>query len=60
MAYRDLVQQAQDEDVARFSDHLWHQNPMGNERFRAAIEAQLGHSLTPAKGGRPKKQKPET
>ncbi len=59
-AYRDLVQQAQDEDAARFSDHLRHQHPMGNERFRAAIEAQLGRSLTPGKRGRPKKQRPET
>lgn len=59
-AYRDLVQQAQDEDAARFSDHLRHQHPMGNERFRATIEARLGRNLTPRKGGRPKKQKPET
>jgi len=58
-AYRDLVQQAQDEDTARFSDHLRHQHPTGNERFRAAIEAQFGRSLTPGKCGRPKKQEPE-
>lgn len=58
-AYRDLVQQAQNEVAARFSDHLRHQHPMGNERFRAAIKAQLGCGLTPRKGRRPKKQKPE-
>ncbi|MCD9088270.1 transposase [Stenotrophomonas sp. SY1] len=59
-AYRDLVQQACEEDAARFSDHLRHQHPMGNDRFRATIEAQLGRKLTPGKGGRPKKRRPET
>ncbi|WP_449467809.1 transposase [Stenotrophomonas humi] len=59
-AYRELVQQACDEDAARFSDHLRHQHPMGNERFRTAIEAQVGRRLTPGKGGRPRKQKSET
>jgi len=32
---------------------------MGNERFQAAIEAQLSRSLMPGKGGRPEKQAPE-
>ena len=59
-AYRELVQQASDEDTSRFSNHMRHQHPMGSDRFRAAIEAQLGRKLTPGKVGRPKKQKPET
>lgn len=58
--YRDLVQQACDEDAVHFSDHLRHQYPMGNDRFRTAIEAQVGRRLSPGKGGRPKKQRPET
>ena len=58
-AYRELVQQACDEDAARFSDHLRHQHPMGNDRFRAAIEAQVGRKLTPGKAGRPRKPKSE-
>lgn len=58
--YRELVQQACDEDAARFSDHLQHQHPLGNERFRTAIEAQVGRRLTPGKGCRPRKQKSES
>ncbi|WP_318639526.1 transposase [Stenotrophomonas sp. STM01] len=58
-AYRELVQQACDEDASRFSNHMRHRRPMENDRFRAAIEAQLGRKLTPGKVGRPKKQKPE-
>jgi putative transposase len=57
--YRGLVQAACDEDASRFSHHLHRQHPMGNDRFRAAIEAQLGRSVSPRKGGRPKKQRPE-
>ncbi len=58
-AYRELVQQACDEDASRFSNHMRHQRPMGSDRFRAAIEAQLGRKLTPGKVGRPRKQRPE-
>jgi len=38
---------------------LQRQHPYGNDRFHAAIEAQLGRRCGPAKIGRPKKQKPE-
>lgn len=58
--YRELVQQAVAEDAARFAQHLHHQQPMGNDRFRSAIEAQLGRSITPRKAGRPRKQTQET
>ena len=58
-AYRELVQQACDEDASRFSNHMRHQRPMGSDRFRAAIEVQLGRKLTPGKVGRPRKQRPE-
>jgi putative transposase len=52
--YRELVQAACDDDAARFAQHLHHQHPMGNDRFRIAIEAQLGRCVMPRKGGRPK------
>ncbi len=55
-AYRELVQQASVEDASRFRHHLHHQHPMGNDRFRAAIETQLGRTVTLQKVGRPKKQ----
>lgn len=58
--YRDMVQAACDEDTSRFSHHLHHQHPMGNDRFQATIEAQPGRSVSPRKGGRPKKQRPES
>lgn len=54
-AYRNLVRQASD-DASDFREHLRHQQPMGNDRFRAAIEAQIGRSLIPGKSGRPRKQ----
>lgn len=57
-AYRKFVQGANDEDIASFRDHLNRQQPMGNDRFRAAIEAQFGRSLTPGKSGRPRKAGP--
>ncbi|MGV8960050.1 MAG: transposase [Stenotrophomonas sp.] len=56
---RELVQQACAEDASRFSHHLHHRHPMGNDRFRATIEAQLGRATSPGKGGRPKKKRPE-
>ena len=57
--YRELVQAACDDDARRFAHHLHHQHPMGNDRFRAAIEAQLGRCVVPRKGGRPKAKGPE-
>jgi len=54
------VQQATAEDASRFAQHLHHQQPMGNDRFRSAIEAQLGRSIIPRKAGRPRKQTQET
>lgn len=57
--YRDLVQVVCDEDTIRFAHHLHHQHPMGNDRFRAAIEAQLGRCVVPRKGGRPRTTGPE-
>ena len=38
---------------------LQRQHPYGSDRFRAAIEAQLGRRCGPAKIGRPKKQRPD-
>jgi putative transposase len=38
---------------------LQRQHPYGSDRFRAAIEVQLGRRCGPAKIGRPKKQRPE-
>ncbi|WP_305805921.1 transposase [Stenotrophomonas sp. YIM B06876] len=58
-AARERLQQASAEDASRFAHHLHHQQPMGNDRFRAAIEAQLGRSITPRKVGRPRKQSQE-
>ncbi len=55
--YREWAQHACEEDATRFSSHLHHQHPMGNDRFKAAIEAQVGRRLAPSKGGRPKQQK---
>ncbi|UGB37236.1 hypothetical protein [Frateuria soli] len=55
-AYRELVKQAiPDDDLAAIRLHLQRQHALGNERFRAAIEAQLGRSAGPAKIGRPRK-----
>ena len=38
---------------------LQRQHPNGSDRFRAAIDAQLGRRCGPTKIGRPKKQRPE-
>ena len=54
-AYRHLVQPGGEEDACGFREHLRQQRPMGNDRFRAAIEAQLGRKLGPGKSGRPRK-----
>ena len=56
VAYREFVQQASGTDADAFRDHLRRQQPMGNDRFRAAIEAQLGRSLASGKRGRPRKR----
>ena len=55
--YRDLVMQqvdAEETDAIRL--HLQRQHAYGSNRFRAAIEAQLGRRAGPAKIGRPRKQ----
>lgn len=55
-AYRELVKQVvSDDDLTAIRRHLQHQHALGTERFRAAIEAQLGRSAEPAKIGRPRK-----
>lgn len=59
LTYRELLQQANAEDASRFGHHLHHQHPMGNDRFRAAIGAQLGRTVKPRKVGRPRKQSQE-
>ncbi|WP_313318554.1 transposase [Stenotrophomonas sp.] len=54
MAYKVLVDEINAEDAEQFRTHLHKQQPMGNDRFRASIEQQLGRSLSPRKSGRPK------
>jgi putative transposase len=55
-AYRELVKQAvSDDELTAIRCHLQRQHALGTERFRAAIEAQLGRSAGPAKIGRPRK-----
>ena len=56
--YRDMVMQAVDtEETDAIRLHLQRQHAYGSNRFRAAIEAQLGRRAGPAKIGRPRKQK---
>ena len=59
-AYRDLVASGLDEshtnEIRRFTQR---QHALGSERFRAAIEAQLGRRVGPAKIGRPRKPTPD-
>ncbi|MCX7513440.1 transposase [Frateuria hangzhouensis] len=56
MAYRELVRQAiADDDLAAIRLHVQRQHALGTDRFRAAIEAQLGRRAGPAKIGRPRK-----
>ncbi len=58
--WRDFVLQAihsDDPDPIRLA--LQRQHPYGSDRFRTAIEAQLGRRCGPAKIGRPQKQRPE-
>ena len=42
-------------DVDAIRRHLQRQHAYGGDRFRQAIEAQLGRSVGPQKIGRPKK-----
>jgi putative transposase len=56
-AYRERVLQAiSDDDLAVIRLHLQRQHALGTDRFRAAIEAQLGRRAGPAKIGRPQKR----
>lgn len=55
-AYRELVRQAiSDDDLTAIRLHLQRQHALGTDRFRAAIEAQLGRRAGPARIGRPRK-----
>lgn len=57
-AYRELVKQAiSDDDLPAIRLHLQRQHALGTDRFRAAIEAQLGRRAGPAKIGRPTKRR---
>jgi hypothetical protein len=59
--YRELVTQAVDPDETdAIRRHLQHQRVYGPDRFRLAIERQLGRKLGPRKIGRPKKPVIET
>lgn len=57
-AYRAIVMEAtDDEDTNAIRLHLQRQHAFGGQRFRAAIEAQLGRRAGPARIGRPPKAK---
>lgn len=59
--YRELVMQAVDpEETDAIRRHLQHQCIYGPDRFRLAIERQLGGELAPKKIGRPEKATIET
>lgn len=54
--YREFVMQAiSSEEIEDIRLHLQRQHAYGSERFREAIEAQLGRRAGPAKIGRPRK-----
>lgn len=54
--YRTLVMETMSTDALdAIRQHVQRQHAYGSERFRAAIEAQLGRSVGPRKIGRPKK-----
>lgn len=58
--YRELVMQAIDpEETDAIRRHLQHQRIYASDRFRRAIEAQLGRKVGPKKIGRPKKSRAE-
>jgi putative transposase len=55
-SYRALVMAAVDaEEVDAIRRHLQRQHVYGSERFRRAIEAQMGRTVGPQKIGRPRK-----
>jgi putative transposase len=55
-SYRALVMEtAGPDEVDTIRRHVQCQHVYGSNRFRAAIEAQLGRSAGPGKVGRPKK-----
>ena len=55
--YRAMVMTAVDaEEVDAIRCHLQSQHPYAQDRFRLAIEAQLGRTVGPQKIGRPRKQ----
>lgn len=57
-AYRRMVMDAVDPaDVETIRRHLQRQHAYGSNRFREAIEAQLGRGVGPQKIGRPRKEK---
>ena len=56
-AYSNLVDQIlADPDIDDLRRHLQQQHAFGSQRFRTAIEAQLGRRAGPARIGRPPKQ----
>lgn len=56
--YRALVREPIDADtVEAIRRHLQRQHPYGPERFRCAIEAQLGRAVGPQKIRRPRKER---
>ena len=56
--YRAMVMETVDpQDVDAIRLHLGRQHAYGSERFRQAIEAQLGRTVGPQKIGRPKEGK---
>lgn len=60
-SYRELIMQAVDPgETDAIRRHLQHQHIYGPDRFRQAIEAQLGRQVGPKKIGRPRKPRPET
>lgn len=59
--YRELVMQTVDpEETDAIRRHLQHQHIYGPDRFRRAIEQQLGRTVGPKKIGRPRKSAPVT
>jgi putative transposase len=52
------MQAISSEELQSIRLHLQRQHAYGSDRFRTAIEAQLGRRAGPAKIGRPRKHKP--
>jgi len=58
-AYRRLVVASVDSnELETIRLHLQRQHALGSDRFRCAIESQLGRRAGPAKIGRPRKASP--